>query len=329
MLANDTITTALVGNEIGTASRSLSVLCAGAKSGGINGYAFNIVEAGGNINSGYLINGATPYFNIYSDSAPGEWFTPSNSGDNLSYRIRRDVNGRYRFSLGDYRNYNHQASAPFTGNASASYEQGTGNRQFNTTLRPSLGSYNWRKVANATMFQVTVYDGEGVIASGTAPISDSLVIPISFTVSTNSVGTTEYVIKISIGTGSTTNYSEIGKIPVTGSISITITRKKVSTAEVIVGNSFRAFDVANGVLFGNEWRYVGTYNLSSGVATSGKRLRSITYTDSLHSLDVTSFNGEEGPTSLSRHSEGDITETFRSSANRGFVEPFSVLFLYS
>ena len=119
-LGTTNITTTLVGQTIGVASRDIGFLCTAAKSGGVltnhsdptDRYysAFDIQEIG--LNDGYLIDGATPYHNPFSNNAPS-FLTLSGTTikcklKNLGYVASEGAS----FSLGDFRGYNHQASAP-------------------------------------------------------------------------------------------------------------------------------------------------------------------------------------------------------------------------
>ena len=93
----------------------LSALCAAARTGGKSGWAFNITEAGGSATDGMLIDGAEPYWNIFSAESPGEWFIYGASSE-LKLRLRREAvgsNQKYRFSLGDFAGYNHDAVRPY------------------------------------------------------------------------------------------------------------------------------------------------------------------------------------------------------------------------
>ena len=94
-------------------TRDLGTLCAKARTGGTGGYAFNIVENGGAINDGYLINGAEPCFNKWADKSPGEWVLPSSYENNVLLRLKRKFNGiRHGFDLLDFALHDIEAPAP-------------------------------------------------------------------------------------------------------------------------------------------------------------------------------------------------------------------------
>lgn len=113
-LGNTNISIAVVQNAIGVHSTSsLGALIALAQSGGVGGYAFYINETYGSTGyrNGNLINGALPYWNLYSPAIPAEWFC--NSIYNLDLRLRRNAlnaNGGYDFRLHDFRGYEHNSA---------------------------------------------------------------------------------------------------------------------------------------------------------------------------------------------------------------------------
>ena len=60
-----------VRNYLGCPSTDLGTLVAKAQTGGKSGFAFNIAENGGSNQDGTLIDGAEPYWNIWSTNQPG------------------------------------------------------------------------------------------------------------------------------------------------------------------------------------------------------------------------------------------------------------------
>ena len=87
---------------IGCASDDLGTLCAKAKKGGKSGYAFNIVENGGTVNSGELLADSSPYWNLYSNESPGEWLAATSADGPLIMELKRflgDRNKGYGFGL--------------------------------------------------------------------------------------------------------------------------------------------------------------------------------------------------------------------------------------
>ena len=128
-LGQNNISIALVQQEIGVYSTSsLVALVAKAKTGGIGGtyidefgstiavppMAFYIDETYGSTGrrDGYLISGAEPHWNMWSNKIPAEW--NDDTGD-LSLRLKRNalnLNGGYDVRLHDFRGYDHAAHTP-------------------------------------------------------------------------------------------------------------------------------------------------------------------------------------------------------------------------
>jgi hypothetical protein len=325
-----------VRSTLGLSSTALMDIVSKAKVGGRNGRAFTTVEGGGTINEGYLIDGAEPFWNKWSNESPGEWVAPASVDGPLRLRIKRDAGGgRYAAMLGTFRGYNHNSSAPIVGGGTYEYVAVGGTTQFSTTLKPRTGSYNWTKVAGATLFQARVYDGSALIAQSTpTAIADMATIVLSFTISLQSVYTKVYTTKLYIGTGTTNDFNSIGYIPITDTITIVVKPKPVLSASVYVNGNWRAFSVADGTAVSslNQVRYVGTYQDRWGIETDGKILKRMVYTwgDS-GSLTVTSFNSSEGPSYLRSYPPSDNKETFTSITTRvpgDYKNSFSVAFYY-
>ncbi len=117
-----------VRDTIGCPSNNLAHYCCMAKSGG-KPYgkvhlAFETIEVGGSHVEGHLIAGATPYFNIYSNKAPGKWVIYVSG---LEYRLKRNsygsvnINGvmfgltSYCYDAGEFRGYVAKSNAPYIG----------------------------------------------------------------------------------------------------------------------------------------------------------------------------------------------------------------------
>lgn len=151
----------MVGNELGVSSRDVGTLCSRAKIGGEQNSAFSNVD-------GVLLYGAQPFWNIYSNGIPAEWY--ADQDDRLAglfpkVKLRLgDPTGLavYSYRLGGFRNYEHDAIPPAIENKTY-YIPGSGG--IDTTVRCTVGTYNWRMVKNAEqvmkvclLFQET-YDG--------------------------------------------------------------------------------------------------------------------------------------------------------------------------
>lgn len=329
---------------IGCASNDLGTLCAKAKKGGKSGYAFNIVENGGTVNSGELLADSSPYWNLYSNESPGEWLAATSADGPLIMELKRflgDRNKGYGFGLHHFDGYNHNAAAPFPGGQPLEFTEGAGSGSvtYTVTLKPNTGSYNWAKISGATLFQSRVYNGSILMAQSTpvAISSGTVTISVPLTINTASVGVFRYKTRLYIGSGSVNAFNSLGYIPVEGEITVTITAKPVITASVRVSGRVNVFAMAEGVTSNNTTRFSGTYRLNSGVTTDGKTLRSMTYSwgsaaaGNEGSLTVTSFNFREGPSYLRSYSAGDNVETFTSDparVPRDFINSYQVLFVY-
>lgn len=114
-LGQTNISIAVVQSAIGvTSTSSVGGLIAKAASGGVGGYAFYINETYGTTGyrNGYLISGAAPHWNMWSNKIPAEW--NDDTGD-LSLRLKRNTlnaQGGYDFRLHDFRGYDHAAHTP-------------------------------------------------------------------------------------------------------------------------------------------------------------------------------------------------------------------------
>lgn len=80
-----------------TLENSLYRCCTRSKVGGSSGYAFKIPENGYTRNDGELIDGAEPYWNIWSGMSPGQWDIklPDRT---LYLRLRRDTPSSKEYS---------------------------------------------------------------------------------------------------------------------------------------------------------------------------------------------------------------------------------------
>lgn len=114
-LGQTNISVAVVQSAIGvTSTSSVGGLIAKAASGGVGGYAFYINETYGTTGyrNGYLISGAAPHWNMWSNSIPAEW---DYSNGTMELRLKRNAlnpNGGYDFRLHDFRGYDHNAVQP-------------------------------------------------------------------------------------------------------------------------------------------------------------------------------------------------------------------------
>lgn len=97
-----------------TLENSLYRCCTRAKVGGLSGYAFKIPENGYTRNDGELIDGAEPYWNIWSGISPGQWDIKLPDGT-MYLRLRRDTPSSKEYSCkkGFFAGYNPAAKKPY------------------------------------------------------------------------------------------------------------------------------------------------------------------------------------------------------------------------
>lgn len=137
-LGQTNISVAVVQSAIGvTSTSSVGGLIAKAASGGVGGYAFYINETYGTTGyrNGYLISGAAPHWNMWSNKMPAEW---DYSNGTMELRLKRNAlnpNGGYDFRLHDFRGYDHNAVQPqLSTAASYNFTSGVGDISFLTNF---------------------------------------------------------------------------------------------------------------------------------------------------------------------------------------------------
>ena len=315
-------------------TRDLGTLCARARSGGSGGYAFNIVENGGALNDGYLINGAEPCFNKWADKSPAEWVLPESYENNVLLRLKRKFDGlRYGFDLQDFALHDIEAPEPTPFGLSRTFTKGAAgsSRTFDAVLKIKTGNYNWAKSPlGGTHCMCLTYDSGGVLVSQSThqPIDTSnnfiTFSNVSFTVSTASVATYEWTSKIalcnSVG-------DVLAMLPVTGSVVIEVVAAAVNTLKVTIAGNPKVFQTGSTLIGGGSIYANGTYNSLFGISANGRTLNSITYTiynSSTNAVvsqtNVTSFNAYEYPTVLDIYANGE-QETFYASYGNGRPTP--------
>ena len=307
-------------------TRDLGTLCARARSGGTGGYAFSIVENGGALNDGYLINGAGPCFNKWADKSPGEWVLPPSYESAVLFRLKRKFDGlRYGFDLQDFALHDIEAPEPIPFGLTQTFNKGAAGSSvtFDAVLKIKTGNYNWAKSPlGGTHCMCLTYDSGGVLVSQSThqPIDTSNKFitfgNVSFTVSTASVATYEWTSKIalcnSVG-------DVLAMLPVTGSVVIKIVAAAVNTVNVTIAGNPKVFQTGSTLIGGGSIYANGTYNSSFGISANYRTLNSITYTiynsttnAIVSQSTVTSFNAYEYPTVLDIYANGE-QETFYAS----------------
>lgn len=166
---------------------SLGYICSKAKAGGRNGYAFDIRENGGS--TGNLINGAQPYWNLFSPKGPGGWYR---DGLSIKHRLIDDAHfspdsvadrGNYCFALHSFKGYDHYAIAPQIG---IDVEEIRFIVNETTPIfipvTASVGSYPWAEVQSINGLALSIHNGLSHIQTKTFeyttnPISHVFEIP--------------------------------------------------------------------------------------------------------------------------------------------------------
>lgn len=232
ILPDNNVSILMVRNAIGCPSTDLGTLVAKAKIGGKSGYAFNIAENGGS--DGLLIEGAEPYWNLYSRKSAGEWILPELNYNNVYNRLLRDASGKYKFSLGAFCGYNHEARTVghvFYSTDAQQYEGTQNKKRIGFMPTVVLGGYDWRIKTSDGRFQASkvaavidctpiggiIYESPKVELSGQESITFDMMY---FEVDTSKIRSYELPSKIAL-------YSStddlLGYLPGEGIINIDIT----------------------------------------------------------------------------------------------------------
>ena len=136
-----------------------------AKQGGRGGYAFSVVENGGNNQDGILIDGALPYWNIWSTQQPGFWWAQLNLSDFtksiIRHRLRYNGDQIYYAGLAEYNGYWHLAKAPYMEGAENPIQAGNSEILISMEIVFSFGSYDWSKVLSTHQYYQVIATKEG------------------------------------------------------------------------------------------------------------------------------------------------------------------------
>lgn len=272
-----------VKNTIALSANGVNDIITRAKTGGVNGRAFNTVEGGGTINEGYLIDGARPYWNIFSNESPGEWVPSVLADGPLQFRIKRDSSSRYAPMLGKFNGYNHNSIGPEDNDVTHSIPVGSSTTQ-NIGIRFRTGSYDWRKVSNTNYCKFVVYDGNFVAGESDpveiTAVNMTIVATIKMNISTTSAYTKKYKMRLILGRrAGAGDFNSFGYVPSDSTLTIEV-YKPLALAElsVRVGNLWTAFDIDQDfVTTGHSYMFRAKYRKGSGIPTDGYQLQKIIY----------------------------------------------------
>lgn len=159
---------------------NLSRIVNTASVGGSGGYAFQIVENGYTAKSGWLFTDSDgypssyPYWNIYSNSSPGQWRLPGTNGAPVYFELKRDSSNAYRYNLEDFDGYNPDALPPSMDDIHATFQQNVSVSNVEIMAHTvSLGSYDWTKLGGISKMRVWVDDSA---YTGVSVTSDPITI---------------------------------------------------------------------------------------------------------------------------------------------------------
>jgi len=255
--------------------------------------------------------------NKWSCFSPTEWYV--GTYPNLVNRVKTP------YTMGSFAGYNHNAVEPTSFNSSFEYTKGAAGSTITQSIaaKVKMGEYDWSKLGG-THARVVTFDGASIYSqSGILPINGAgnfiTFDNVTFTFSTSTVGTTNYVTKTYI---CASDGSEIAELPIYGNITCTIIAATAYILTVKVSGSVKSFtmigdaDHSNGNYITRTGKYTGTGTVAN------KTLTNIVYdllnktTNAVEStLTVTSFNSYEYPTMLSDMYIND-TEAFSAGGQR-------------
>lgn len=290
MISGTSIVAPVTTNDVktltGCPSNKVNYLITAAKTGGVNGRAFNTTEGGGNAYLGELIGGARPYWNIFSNESPGEWTTGIGDINPLIFRIKRDSGGvKYAPMLGAFRNYKHNSVGPEDNNSTIDIATGSSTSQL-VGMHYRTGEYDWRKVgggANAAQFIVINSGGIQVGASDVVSLTAvnmTLVADIRLTLaSTVSPHKEVFTMRLLIGRKVAVNdFNIYGYVPADSTITFNIYQNiPAASLTVFVGSLSSVFRIPTTFSEGaNNYSFTGT-KVNATINLLGYSLNRIVY----------------------------------------------------
>lgn len=328
------VTTTDVRNLTGCPSNSVNYLITAAKSGGVNGRAFNTTQGGGNAYLGELIEGALPYWNIFSNESPGEWTVGIGDLNPLIFRLKRDKGGtRYAPMLGAFRNYKHNSVGPTDNDIDVRIPV-SGSKVQNLGIRYKTGEYDWRKLSgNANAAQVAIYNSGGLqiaVSEVMSLTNVNMLLVTNVIINLNSTSfehVETYTMRMFIGRKVAINdFSIYGYIPIDSIITFTIYKEKpLVYLNVTLTNTTNNFKLQDAFITGaNSWIFTGVCQITKNEFIP---LKSITYStvneagDIGSTVTVTSYNLYESPTTVEIFKDVGPTLYQDFSVSRSRVTP--------
>lgn len=321
----------MIRNTLGIPSTDLGTQITRAKEGGKSGvkpdgktdiFAFNIKENGGAPTDGTLIKNALPYFNIWSQKAPGSWTIPVLDTEVLYYRLKRDSSKNYMFSLGDFAGYNHEARHPRGFDAATSEIRADGSKLYKIYPSIVLGGIDWRILDEygrytGTKVAVQIATDSGVRESEKAKLAGQSGITfeqMSFYINTSTIGSFSYKTRAVLYSQ---NDIRMGYLPESdGEFKFTILREPPVGEIRLVVDGYSSMYTLKGTILKGDLTIQGDFEYHRVWDDNPKtrELKKITYTliqgntgEAIRSIDVTSWTSRENPKTLYATQNGLIT----------------------
>lgn len=322
-LPSTDISTDLVKATIGLSSDDVGTLCTAAKTGGSGGYAFSITNNGGAITDGKLIDGASPYFNIWSTYAPGYWKLPVDPSNPVYYQLKRyELTNEYAFILDSFGGYNHAANSPsIAGGSSDMSVQTSYPTQVAISTYCNLGSYDWTTLG-ASKCRIDIFKN-GVRVGHSDPVNvaqDTTLMfnDILFYEDLRYSGTITYILYIQLLNESG---NIIGRLPVSSTYTLTVqsstTHANVFNVNVTipVSGSWSAMQSAYGYFYRT---FTPDEDFTADPTITLQSIYYVLYNSNgtvNSSLNVTSFGSNDGPTAIYNEKAGN-SYIFKADSSR-------------
>lgn len=279
---------------LGLSSYDVGTLIGKARAGGKAGvgiwvgttYAFNTLEVGMSSGDGTLIDGAKPYWNIFSNESPGEFVaTPTHDGAlifKLKDLIKENASLGYGYSVDAFAGYNHSAVGPENNDTTIDVPVGS-SKNINLAAKYNTGDYDWRKISgvDSGRFELTSPSGVSTV-SPMVSINNTHVqlianVPI-YLANTSDPHTEKYILKMYVGRNLGANdFDAFGYIPILSNVVFNIYAEiRAVRLKVFVGVSSGFFTIdPDYTTNANNYTFYGTKKTS--VDLSSYALKSIKY----------------------------------------------------
>lgn len=235
--------------------------------------AFNIIETGSNAFDGTLIEGAKPYWNIFSNESPGAWEKTEGDDTPLIFRLKPfagDITKGYGFNLDEFDGYNHKAIGPENNNITINVPVGTA-RLKNVAVKYKTGDYDWRKIYGVNAAQFNVFGTNVDAVSEVVTLTGTNVLLIS-NVAINLASTTSphietFTNRLRLCNKTSADFSIIGYIPIDSIITFNIYQPKTAAKLTVkYGESNTTFVINQSFTeYNNRFVFSGRLRISGSV----------------------------------------------------------------